>query len=106
MRVDGRVWRAHRLIHEAVAGPAVGLDIDHLCHVALCVNPSHLRAVSHRENCRNRAAAQSNSKTGVLGVSLQKDGRWRVKVNGRIVGRRARFEDACELAERARSEAA
>jgi len=29
-----------------------GLEIDHLCRQPLCVNPSHLEAVTHRENSR------------------------------------------------------
>ena len=27
-----------------------GLELDHLCRNVLCVNPSHLEAVTHREN--------------------------------------------------------
>jgi hypothetical protein len=37
-------------------GPvAPELDVDHLCNNKLCVNPSHLEAVTHQENCIRRA---------------------------------------------------
>ena len=42
-----------------------GLVIDHLCRVRMCVNPDHLRAVTHRENllCGVGAPAQNAAKT-------------------------------------------
>ena len=50
---DGKHHRAHRVAYAAVYGPIpVGLVIDHLCRVKLCVNPTHLEAVSHGENTR------------------------------------------------------
>jgi hypothetical protein len=46
---------AHRFAYEFVNGriPA-GFEIHHTCEQKLCVNPSHLRMVTHRENCRLR----------------------------------------------------
>jgi hypothetical protein len=44
---------AHRIAYQLVHGPIpVGLEIDHLCRVTLCVNPRHLEAVTHQENVR------------------------------------------------------
>lgn len=42
---------AHRLAYELFVGPIPdGYDIDHLCRETLCVNPSHLEAVTRHEN--------------------------------------------------------
>ena len=48
---------AHRWAYAAMVGPIPdGYQIDHLCRVRRCVNPSHLEAVTRSEN--NRRAAQ------------------------------------------------
>lgn len=42
---------AHRFSYAMAYGPIKkGLQIDHICRVRHCVNPSHLEAVSQREN--------------------------------------------------------
>jgi hypothetical protein len=47
----GRMYRAHRVSYEALVGPIPdGLQIDHLCRVRNCVNPSHLEPVTPEEN--------------------------------------------------------
>lgn len=55
MRRNGRMlsFRAHRCSYEQYKGPIpVGLELDHLCRVLLCVNPNHLEPVTHAENMR------------------------------------------------------
>ena len=43
--------KAHRVSYEFFIGPfPVGLVTDHLCRNKVCVNPSHLEAVTQREN--------------------------------------------------------
>jgi hypothetical protein len=49
--MGGKMRPAHRVAYELWIGLIPeGLDIDHLCAVRHCVNPSHLEAVTHREN--------------------------------------------------------
>jgi hypothetical protein len=44
---------AHRVAYEHFVGPIPdGLQLDHLCRVKHCVNPSHLEAVTRQENMR------------------------------------------------------
>lgn len=48
---------AHRWAFIAHHGYApVGLDIDHLCEVTLCINPDHLEAVTRSEHVRRTYA--------------------------------------------------
>lgn len=66
---------AHRWSYAHFVGPIPdGLEIDHTCHDPAvcklgsdcphrrCVNPAHLRAVTHRENCLVSGAAEATSK--------------------------------------------
>ena len=49
--VAGRMLYAHRVAYEQIHGVIPdGLTLDHLCRVSLCIRPSHLEAVTHREN--------------------------------------------------------
>lgn len=60
---------AHRFAYELTYGPIpAGKVIDHTCHVRLCCNPTHLRAVDHKQNMENLSGAYSNSKSGIRGV--------------------------------------
>ncbi len=46
---------AHRFAYELLVGPIPeGLDLDHLCYVTLCVNPTHLDPVTRSENVRRQ----------------------------------------------------
>ena len=62
---------AHRIAWEMEHGPIPdGLELDHLCRVRRCVNPSHLELVTHRENVLRgegiaaREAVQTHCKYG------------------------------------------
>ena len=79
--VNGKKQRAHRVSYEMEHGPIPpGMVIDHTCHSPKCVRPSHLQAVSQKQNNENRAGAVSKSKSGIRGVSWHKTGKWIVTV--------------------------
>lgn len=81
--------KAHRIAYVLTTGDkAEGLDIEHLCHNRGCVNPSHLRAATHKQNMENRPTANTGNISGVRGVHWAKRyTKWeaQVKHNGRSI---------------------
>lgn len=66
------VHRASWILENGAIGK--GLVIDHFlgCNRA-CINPSHLQAVSSKQNNENLTILQSNNSTGFRGVYKRKD---------------------------------
>lgn len=104
---DGRTQAAHRWAYEHWVGPiGEGLELDHLCRVRACVNPSHMEPVTHRENVLRgmgvaaQAARMTHCKYGHEftpdNIRASKDGHRRCKTCKREASR----------AERARKKAA
>ena len=85
-RVNGKMYKAHRLAWAFVHGEFPDGDIDHING-----NPSdnricNLRLASHSLNLQNQRRAKSNNSTGLLGVCPNGSG-WRaeIRVNGKKV---------------------
>jgi len=99
-------WMAHRFAYTDTNGdiPA-GIQLDHICHNRACVNPSHLRPVTNKQNNENPAGLRSDSTSGYRGVTFEKKtGRWRAKAqhNGKTHHVSGSFNTPEEAAEAAR----
>jgi hypothetical protein len=109
IKVGGRMLAAHRISYKLHFGVDPGaLDVDHICHVRLCVNPSHLRAVTRKQNLENMAKIPRTT-TGIRGVCWDKlRGKWKaqLKHNGKRinVGRYDSIEEAAAAAKAKRNE--
>lgn len=102
---DGQQMRlAHRLAVEIETGSMPVGHLDHECRNASCVNPSHLREVSRKQNMENRPSRAANNTSGYRGVSIHKtSGLWQAKVahHGQQI-HLGYFKDAAEAGEVAR----
>ena len=73
--LDGRMQGAHRVSYIAFVGPIPdGMEVDHTCYVRDCVEPSHLRLVTRKENNDSRSGRQVTNTTGVVGVHPRRNG--------------------------------
>jgi hypothetical protein len=83
---------AHRWAYEKFIGPiAKGLQIDHLCHVRLCVNPYHAEPVTRKENLARSPFYRGNITHCKYGHAFTEENTYReVKWFGsqpRVIGR-------------------
>lgn len=82
-RLGQKLVRAHRFSYGLVAGPvSEDVELDHrFTCLRRCVNPSHLRPVTHKQNGENRVGLPSSNTSGVRGVSWNKRARrWHAAV--------------------------
>lgn len=82
----GETVRAHRFAYALAHGECPNnLELDHICHNRLCVNPAHLHLVTAQQNSENRIA-RKDCKSGIRGVSWNTAAnKWLVRamVNGK-----------------------
>lgn len=105
IRVNGRLSYAHRVSFEMYHSPITdGQLIDHLCFTPACVNPSHLRAVSRRENNEHRQGAMSNNHSSGVRNVYPKRNKWQVRIKNKSFGVYSTLAEASYAAETARAE--
>lgn len=79
--VNYQVVLAHRMSYMLAHGEIPeGMHIDHTCYNPSCVRPTHLRAVTPKQNLENRAGVSKNNTTGARGVKRMAHGRWSASV--------------------------
>lgn len=86
IRVNGTLYKAHRLAWLYVHGCWPSQYIDHINGQKADNRIENLREATHAENMENRLRAHANNKLGVLGVTKEK-GRFvaRIRVSGRLL---------------------
>lgn len=71
---NGVMHKAHRYVWEESNGKIPpGLVLDHKCFTKACVNPSHLRAITQKQNSEHLQGATKASTTGVRNVFKRGD---------------------------------
>lgn len=99
IKIDGKQFLAHRLAFMFM-NEDIPKEVDHINGVKDDNRWSNLRAVTRKENSKNRKRPKNN-KSGVIGVRWDKQtNRWRaiIGVDGKQIclGRYAKFSDAVD----------
>lgn len=109
VKIDGRLWLAHRIAIAITTGAWPEGEVDHINGKRDDNRIANLRAVPRAENAKNKARYRSN-RSGVAGVYWHRQHRkWcaAVQVNGKrtTLGLFNSIEDARAARERAASDA-
>lgn len=88
-RYEGRLHLAHRVAYQLLVGPIPeGLQLDHLCRVRDCINPSHLEPVTHAENVRRGIAGEVTRARMLAKTHCAQGHEWNEENTGRQPGGR------------------
>jgi hypothetical protein len=87
VNVYGELYLAHRLIWLMVHGKFPVDMLDHINGNGLDNHISNLREATNQQNMQNQTKPQSGNKSGFLGVSLHKKGRFRadLSIDGKTI---------------------
>lgn len=98
---------AHRFAYETMVGPIPsGMQIDHVCHNASCVNPAHMRLCDGFGNARNKGKYKTNT-SGFKGVYWHKQAKnWHAQIWSMGQNRHLGHFDSAESAHEAYCRAA
>lgn len=82
IRENGKMRRAHRVAYALANGKIPeGMEVDHMCHNRSCVNSSHLRLVTRKQNNENLSGPPKTNKSGIRGVRKDATGKkWIARV--------------------------
>jgi hypothetical protein len=86
IRLNKKIYRAHRLAWLYVYGKFPKMNIDHINGIKTDNRIENLREATTSENGQNKKKSMSNNKSGYLGVSkIKNKDRWCafIKVNGK-----------------------
>lgn len=81
-------------LHRIIMGAKKGEFVDHINRDRLDNRKENLRFATPQQNATNISISSAN-KTGIIGVHLEKNGKWRVSIKGIHSGKRYdKFENA------------
>ncbi len=99
---------AHRVAYQLIVGQIPeGMFLDHVCSIRSCVNPSHLRLATNKQNMEHQPNLRRDNTSGYRGVSWAPQvSKWEASFghNGRknVVGYFGTPKEAAEAVRQAR----